>query len=75
MPVVMDFDAQPHLLAIGEAECGKTGLLRNIAAGLMENATPEECKIILIDFRRSMLGVVANEYLGAMPPDRSRAPS
>ncbi|MCV7094663.1 type VII secretion protein EccCa [Mycobacterium kubicae] len=64
MPVVMDFDAQPHLLAIGEAECGKTGLLRNIAAGLMENATPEECKIILIDFRRSMLGVVANEYLG-----------
>lgn len=64
MPVVMDFDAQPHLLAIGEAECGKTALLRNIAAGLMENATPEECTIILIDFRRSMLGVVANEYLG-----------
>ena len=63
-PVVVDFDAQPHLVAFGEAECGKTSLLRNIAAGLMENATPEDAKIVLVDYRRSMLGVVANEYLG-----------
>ncbi|OBK21569.1 type VII secretion protein EccC [Mycobacterium asiaticum] len=64
MPVVLDFDAQPHLVALGDGECGKTDLLRNIATGLMENASPEESKIILVDFRRSMLGVVANEYLG-----------
>src|SRR5207302_844714 len=43
-PVVLDFDAQAHLVAFGDAECGKTGLLRNIATGLMENATPEQCK-------------------------------
>ncbi|MDT5218896.1 MAG: segregation ATPase FtsK/SpoIIIE, family [Mycobacterium sp.] len=64
VPVVLDFDAQPHLVTFGDAECGKTALLRNIATGLMENATPEECKIILVDYRRSMLGVVANDYLG-----------
>lgn len=64
MPVVLDFEAQPHLVVFGEAECGKTGLLRNIATGLMENATPEQCKIVLVDYRRSMLGVVANDYLG-----------
>lgn len=64
VPVVLDFEAQPHLVAFGDGECGKTGLLRNIAAGLMENATPEECKIVLVDYRRSMLGVVANDYLG-----------
>jgi S-DNA-T family DNA segregation ATPase FtsK/SpoIIIE len=64
MPVVLDFDSQPHLAAIGDGECGKTGLLRNLATGLMENAAPEDCKVILVDFRRSMLGVVANEYLG-----------
>lgn len=63
-PVVVDFDAQPHLVAFADSECGKTGLLRNIAAGVMENATPAEAKIILVDFRRSMLGVVTDEYLG-----------
>ncbi|CRZ17734.1 putative FtsK/SpoIIE family protein [Mycolicibacterium neworleansense] len=63
-PVVLDFDAQPHLVAFADTECGKTGLLRNIAAGVMENATPVEAKIILVDFRRSMLGVVPDEYLG-----------
>jgi S-DNA-T family DNA segregation ATPase FtsK/SpoIIIE len=63
-PVVLDFDAQPHLVAFADAECGKTDLLRNIAAGVMENATPAEAKIILVDFRRSMLGVIDDEYLG-----------
>lgn len=63
-PVILDFDAQPHLVAFADSECGKTGLLRNIAAGVMENATPTEAKVILVDFRRSMLGVVEDEYLG-----------
>jgi S-DNA-T family DNA segregation ATPase FtsK/SpoIIIE len=63
-PVVLDFDAQPHLVTFGDAECGKTGLLRNIATGLMESNSAEECKIILVDFRRTLLGVVDNEYLG-----------
>lgn len=63
-PVILDFESQPHLVAFADTECGKTGLLRNIAAGVMENATPVEAKIILVDFRRSMLGVVPDEYLG-----------
>lgn len=63
-PVVVDFDAQPHLVAFADTECGKTGLLRNIAAGVMENATPAEAKLILVDFRRSMLGVIDDDFLG-----------
>jgi DNA segregation ATPase FtsK/SpoIIIE, S-DNA-T family len=63
-PVVLRFDAQPHLVAFGDSECGKTGLLRNIAQGIMENATPAECKIILVDFQRSMLGTVDGNYIG-----------
>lgn len=62
-PVIIDFDAQPHFVALGDTECGKTSLLRNVATGLMENATADQCKIILVDYRRSMLGVVDNEYL------------
>lgn len=63
-PVILDFDAQPHLVTFADIECGKSGLLRNIAAGVMENATSEEAKIILVDFRRSLLGVVDGDYLG-----------
>jgi DNA segregation ATPase FtsK/SpoIIIE, S-DNA-T family len=63
-PVVLRFDTQPHLVVFGDSECGKTGLLRNIAQGIMDNAAPEQCKIILIDFQRSMLGAVDGDYLG-----------
>jgi S-DNA-T family DNA segregation ATPase FtsK/SpoIIIE len=63
-PVVLRFDTQPHLVVFGDSECGKTGLLRNIAQGIMENAAPAECKIILIDFQRSMLGTVEADYIG-----------
>ena len=63
-PVVVDFDSQPLMVALADIECGKSGLLRNIAAGVMENATPKQAKIILVDFRRSLLGVVDNDYLG-----------
>ncbi|WP_369974209.1 type VII secretion protein EccCa [Mycobacterium sp. 3519A] len=61
--VTIDFETQPHMVVIGDSECGKTELLRNIAHGLMENASPEQCKIILVDFRRTLLGVVDNDYL------------
>ena len=64
-PVVLDFDVQPHLVVFGDSECGKTGLLRNIAAGLMAGSTPEECKIVVVDFRRTLLGAVDNDYLSA----------
>ena len=63
-PVVLRFDAQPHLVVFGDSECGKTGLLRNIAQGIMENATPTDCKVVLVDFQRSMLGMVDGEYIG-----------
>lgn len=63
-PVVLDFDAQPHLVALADVECGKTTLLRNIAAGILENSTPDQAQVFLVDYRRSMLGAVENEHLG-----------
>ena len=62
-PAVLDFDAQPLLMAFADNESGKTTLLRNIAMGLMEQGTPEQTKIVLIDYRRSMLGVVEGDHL------------
>lgn len=62
-PVVVDFDAQPHLMAFADVECGKTSLLRTIIRGLARSGTPDEIKIVLVDYRRTMLGVVDGDHL------------
>ncbi|MEV4124634.1 type VII secretion protein EccCa [Nocardia sp. NPDC049707] len=62
-PVILDFDAQPHFMAFADVECGKTTLLRNIVMGLAENSTSEEARVILIDYRRTMLGVLEGAQL------------
>jgi len=62
-PLVLDFDAQPHLMAFADVECGKTTLLRNIVLGVVENSTAETARVILIDYRRTMLGVIEGDQL------------
>ncbi|MGV9674793.1 type VII secretion protein EccCa [Nocardia sp. NPDC003482] len=62
-PLILDFGAEPHLMAFADVESGKTTLLRNIAMGLVESATPEQARIIMIDYRRTMLGVVEGDQL------------
>jgi DNA segregation ATPase FtsK/SpoIIIE, S-DNA-T family len=62
-PVVVDLDSQPHLVILGDTECGKTNLMRTFAAGLTDNSTPEESKLAIVDFRRSLLGAVGSAHL------------
>ncbi|MBF6470184.1 hypothetical protein IU427_34330, partial [Nocardia beijingensis] len=62
-PWVIDFEAEPHFMAFADVECGKTTLLRNIVMGVVENSTPQEAKVILIDYRRTMLGLVEGDHL------------
>lgn len=62
-PLALDFEAQPFLVVFADNESGKTTLLRNIAMSVMEAGDPSVNKIIPIDYRRSMLGVVPQEYL------------
>lgn len=70
-PAVLDFATQPLLLVFGDAECGKTEVLRTIATSLLAAGTPEQTKIVLLDFRRTLLGAVDQRYLGgyATSPD------
>lgn len=63
-PVVIDFEAQGHLVVFGETEAGKTTLLRTIAQGVVQNARPDEAKVIMVDYRRGLLGVVEGDHLG-----------
>lgn len=62
-PLVIDFDQQPFLFAFADNEAGKTTLLRNIAISLMENGPGTTNKIVLVDYRRTMLGQVEGDHL------------
>ncbi|MEV6341777.1 type VII secretion protein EccCa [Actinoplanes sp. NPDC051851] len=53
-PVLIDVAAEPHFLLFGDAECGKTGFLRGIAATVTTRFTPEQARVILVDYRRGL---------------------
>ncbi|MBU3068073.1 type VII secretion protein EccCa [Nocardia sp. NEAU-G5] len=64
-PMVLDFADSPHLMIFGDVGNGKTTLLRNIAQGIVENSTPDEARIVLIDYRRTLLGAIDTKHLAA----------
>jgi S-DNA-T family DNA segregation ATPase FtsK/SpoIIIE len=61
-PVFLDFDAQPHLLLFGDTECGKSTFLRALARRIAQRCTPDEARIILVDYRRSLLGALNSPH-------------
>ena len=62
-PARVDFAAEPHLLVFGDAESGKSTLLRGLATTISERFAPEEARIVLVDYRRSLLGAVDTDHL------------
>jgi S-DNA-T family DNA segregation ATPase FtsK/SpoIIIE len=62
-PVFLDFTADPHLIAFGDVESGKSNLLRLLAQAIMARYTPQEAVISIVDYRRSLLGVVDGPHL------------
>ncbi|NMO02394.1 type VII secretion protein EccCa [Gordonia sp. TBRC 11910] len=62
-PVVLDFTTQPHFVAFADVEHGKTTLLRTIATGLVANATAAQVKLVIIDYRRTMLGLIDGDHV------------
>ena len=61
-PVLLDFTADPHFLVLGDTECGKSNLLRVICEGIVARYTPEQARIIVIDYRRSLLDAADTEH-------------
>jgi S-DNA-T family DNA segregation ATPase FtsK/SpoIIIE len=62
-PVSLDVTAEPHLLIYGDGQSGKSALLRNYVQEVMRTRTPKEAQIVIVDYRRSLLGEVPDEYL------------
>ncbi|MFJ4658199.1 type VII secretion protein EccCa [Nocardia sp. NPDC088792] len=62
-PVFLDFASSPHFVVIGDSESGKTTLLRSLVESICAANTPDQARIILGDYRRTMLGTVPEGYL------------
>lgn len=59
----VDFDADPFLVAFGESESGKTSLLRLLAQRISKRYTPQEAQLVVVDYRRSLMGELPSEYV------------
>ena len=58
----LNFTQEPHFLMFGESESGKTSALRTIIKGITEMYTGDQSRILLVDYRRSLLGVVPDSH-------------
>ncbi|MFH8982040.1 type VII secretion protein EccC [Streptomyces varsoviensis] len=61
-PVWHDFGVAPHLMVFGDAETGKTNVLRLTIDAITRRYQPDEARILLADTRRDLLGMVPEEY-------------
>ncbi|MFF2272008.1 type VII secretion protein EccCa [Agromyces sp. NPDC058136] len=64
-PYRFDPRADPHLYLYGDADSGKSSMLRGVAHEIMRMHGPKEAKIFVVDYRRALLGEIPDEYLGA----------
>lgn len=63
VPAVLDFAEQPDLLILGEAGCGKSTALRTVCRALVEANDAEAVQLLVVDFRRTLLGAVDSDHL------------
>ncbi|CAM3777911.1 type VII secretion protein EccCb [Alicyclobacillus pomorum] len=63
-PVYFDLQSSdPHLIIMGDSECGKTNLLRHWIKGLTQQSTPDDVNIAVVDYRRMLIDVVDGPHL------------
>src|SRR4029450_3030214 len=56
------FASDPHFLLFGDAECGKSSFLRALATSVIRRFSPEEARILLVDYRRSLMDLPESEH-------------
>lgn len=61
--VTLHFADHPHLLILGDGESGKTAALRTLCTELVNTHTPQDIALEIVDYRRTMLGVVESDHL------------
>ncbi|MFE2045907.1 type VII secretion protein EccCa [Streptomyces sp. NPDC059477] len=67
-PVFVDFETDPFFLVYGESESGKSNLLKLLVNRLTERYDGNDCKLFVVDNRRSLLGVTPPSHLAEYIP-------
>ncbi|KAA8966123.1 type VII secretion protein EccCa [Mycobacterium sp.] len=62
--VAIDVRRHPHLLVLGANQCGKTNTLRTVCREIVRTVRPGRAQVFVVDFRRTLLGVVESRHLG-----------
>ena len=62
-PWSWDPNVDPHFVAFGAPECGKSSLVRTFLSGITTRYTPKEAKVLLLDYRRAHLGYIEGDHL------------
>ncbi|GHE14693.1 type VII secretion protein EccCa [Klenkia taihuensis] len=71
--VHLDLRTDSHLVVFGDAETGKSAFLRTFARQVQETCTPRQAKMLVLDYRRSLLGCVEGEHLLAYGTSAAQA--
>ncbi|MFH8401060.1 type VII secretion protein EccCb [Streptomyces anulatus] len=71
-PFGIDFEQDPYLVVIGESGSGKTSLLRLLARRISRRYTPVEARLIIVDYRRTLLGNVEADHLAEYVPSGAK---
>jgi S-DNA-T family DNA segregation ATPase FtsK/SpoIIIE len=58
-----DLEQHQHLLILGDNQCGKTAALRTLCREITRTKTAGQARLVIVDFRRSLLGVVESDHL------------
>jgi len=73
-PVVIDMIRdQPHFLVLGDSGSGKTHALRTWMRSLVAATDYDQARFMIVDYRRGLLEVVPESYVGAYAGDEHAA--
>ncbi len=72
-PFGIDLREEPLLYLYGDADSGKTSMLRGFASEIMRLYGPKEAKIFLVDYKRALLGEIPDDYLVSTLSNRDMA--
>jgi S-DNA-T family DNA segregation ATPase FtsK/SpoIIIE len=72
-PVFVDLTNEPHFLVYGDTGSGKSTFLRAFAQAVVDRYTPQQARLLIVDYRRSLLGAVDTPHLIGYAPSRQRA--
>jgi S-DNA-T family DNA segregation ATPase FtsK/SpoIIIE len=62
-PVVLDPDCEPHWLIFGDGRSGKSAALRAYVDEVVRTRTSQQAQLVVVDYRRSLLGEVPEDHL------------